>query len=87
MLSLPHTGFDMGNMAGVLQEAETPHSSEAPESTPVFWWDPCLVKKYQKDIWKILLHNWIWYQALIKDIQKASNKNQILEEKKRNSEI
>jgi len=34
-------------------------------------------------IWKILLNNWIWYQALIKDIQKASNKNKIIEEKKR----
>ena len=33
-------------------------------------------------IWKILLNNWIWYQALIKDIQKVSNKNQILGEKK-----
>ena len=36
MLSLPHTGFDMGNMAGVLQEAETTNSSGAPESTPSF---------------------------------------------------
>ena len=32
---------------------------------------------------KILLNNWIWYQALIKDIQKASNQNQILEEEKK----
>jgi hypothetical protein len=36
MLSLPHTEFDMGNMAGVLQEADIPHSSGAPESTPGF---------------------------------------------------
>jgi hypothetical protein len=37
MLSLPHTEFDMGNMAGVLQEAETAYSSGAPESTPCFF--------------------------------------------------
>ena len=35
-MCLPHTGFDMGNMAGVLQEAEVCYSYEAPESTPVF---------------------------------------------------
>jgi hypothetical protein len=35
-MCLPHTGFDMGNMAGVLQEAEVSYSYEAPESTPVF---------------------------------------------------
>ena len=33
---LPHTRFDVSNMAGVLQEAETAYSSGAPESTPVF---------------------------------------------------
>jgi hypothetical protein len=37
MLSLPHTEFDMGNMAGVLQEAEIAYSSGAPESTPGFF--------------------------------------------------
>jgi hypothetical protein len=41
MFSLPHTGFDMGNMAGVLQEAEVCYSYGAPESTPGFWWGPC----------------------------------------------
>ena len=36
-MSLPHTRFDLGNMAGVLQEAETAYSSGAPESTPGFF--------------------------------------------------
>ena len=36
MMSLPHTRFDMSNMAGVLQDAENAYSSRAPESTPVF---------------------------------------------------
>ena len=31
-MSLPHTRFDVSNMAGVLQEAETAYSSGAPES-------------------------------------------------------
>ena len=35
-MSLPHTRFDVSNMAGVLQEAETVYSSGAPESTPDF---------------------------------------------------
>ena len=35
-MSLPHTRFDVSNMAGVLQEAETAYSSGAPESTPGF---------------------------------------------------
>jgi hypothetical protein len=40
-MCLPHTGFDMGNMAGVLQEAEVAYSYGAPESTHGFWWGPC----------------------------------------------
>ena len=35
-LILDHTRFDVSNMAGVLQKAETAYSSGAPESTPVF---------------------------------------------------
>ena len=34
--SLTHSRFDVSNMAGVLQEAETAYSSGAPESTPGF---------------------------------------------------
>ena len=41
LMSLPHARFDLSNMAGVLQEAETAYSSGAPESTPGFWWGPC----------------------------------------------
>ena len=35
-MSLPHTRFDVSNMAGVLQEAEAAYSSWAHESTPGF---------------------------------------------------